>query len=588
MTPLRDTGRPARRLVWPTAASAALALVLAGCASPATPAGSDVPAETPEPQTSAVDTTLDGFSTSADVLAGNQQPHDDDTVASDDLPSDAVTIDLDGPSVPLDAAGVEIDTDAVTITAAGTYVLRGDLEGQVIVAAPDDATVTVVLDGADITHAAGAALDVRSADEAVIVLAAGSSNSLSDAAVYAEDADANAALFSATDLTITGTGSLSVDGNGNDGIASKDGLVIQSGDITVDAADDGIRGKDYLVIRDGDISVTAGGDGLKSDNEEDAERGYIHIAGGDLEVTAGADGIDAITDVVQTGGSASVRAGGGSTSDPESGAKGVVAGTIVVLESGTIAVDAADDAVNTDAYLHLAGADATLASGDDGAHAELQLVISDGEVTVASSVEGIEGGQITVEGGTVSLTASDDAVNVSEPDAGTAELTLVITGGDLVVDAGGDGLDANGPVQISGGTVVVHGPTAEGNGAIDADGGVTISGGVLYALGTAGMAQAPTADSPQASVQFATNGSIPAGTVLTVVSASGEEVGTVTAAKQAQSLVFSAPAVVDGETYTLTAGETTVATAVAGQQNSGGMGGMGGPGGPGVPVPPRG
>jgi hypothetical protein len=69
-------------------------------------------------------------------------------------------------------------------------------------------------------------------------------------------------------------------GNYNDGIASKDGLVIESGALTVNAVDDGVRGKDYLVIQDGALAVTAGGDGLKADNEEDATLGYIADRGG--------------------------------------------------------------------------------------------------------------------------------------------------------------------------------------------------------------------------------------------------------------------------------------------------------------------
>ncbi|MCR2824861.1 carbohydrate-binding domain-containing protein [Microbacterium sp. zg.Y909] len=585
MTPSRDTRRPGGRRLWLAAAPAVLALALAGCGQAASPAASTPEAATPEPQATTVDTTLDGFSTAADVIAGNQQPHDDPEAAK---AADAETIALGGSTARTDAAGVKVDGSTVTVTAAGAYVLEGDLEGQVVVAAPDDAVVTLVLDGADIAHTDGPAIDVQSADEAIVVLAEGSANTLSDAAGYAEDADANAALFSAADLTLTGTGSLTVTGNGNDGIASKDGLVIQSGDISVDAVDDGIRGKDYLVIRDGDIDVTAGGDGLKADNEEDAERGYVHLEGGDIEITADADGIDAFTDVVQTGGTVTVTAGGGASSDPESGAKGIVAGNIVVLESGSATVDAADDAVHSDGYAHLAGSAVTLTTGDDGVHAELQLVVSGGDVTVASSVEGLESGQITVSGGTSAITADDDGLNVSEPDAGTAALTLVISGGDLVIDAQGDGLDANGTAEITGGTTIVHGTTEGGNGAIDVDGGTTVSGGTLFAMGSAGMAQAPSPASPQASVQFAPTAMIPAGTELAVLSSSGEKLGSVTTPKSVQNVVFSAPGLADGDTLTLTADGAVVATAVAGEQNAGGMGGLGGPGGPGGPAGPLG
>jgi uncharacterized protein DUF4353 len=43
------------------------------------------------------------------------------------------------------------------------------------------------------------------------------------------------------DLTIAGTGSLDVNGQYNDGIVSKDGLVLAAGNVTVKAADDGMN-----------------------------------------------------------------------------------------------------------------------------------------------------------------------------------------------------------------------------------------------------------------------------------------------------------------------------------------------------------
>ena len=90
----------------------------------------------------------------------------------------------------------------------------------------------------------------------------------------------NAALFSKEDLTINGTGSLTVTGRYNNGIASKDDLVIVDGSITVNAAHDGIRGKDSISVRGGTITVTAGGDGLKANNDTDADKGWIALDGG--------------------------------------------------------------------------------------------------------------------------------------------------------------------------------------------------------------------------------------------------------------------------------------------------------------------
>ena len=72
--------------------------------------------------------------------------------------------------------------------------------------------------------------------------------------------------YSKDDLTISGNGTLTVNGNYNNGIVSKDDLKITGGNITVTAVNNGIKGKDSVRIKDGNIKVTAGGDGIKTDN----------------------------------------------------------------------------------------------------------------------------------------------------------------------------------------------------------------------------------------------------------------------------------------------------------------------------------
>ena len=211
--------------------------------------------------------------TAQQVLADNKEVHTADAT-SYDAGTEATTITLTGSSATVSGDGsknVTVDGSTVTITAAGTYVLSGSLtDGQVIIKAPD-AHVILVLDGVDIASSSGAAIAATDADEVTVITADGSENTLSDTDSYADDADVNAALYSAADLTLAGTGTLTVKGNGNDGIASTDGLLITSGTITVQAKDDGIRGKDYVVITDGTVTITSGGDGIKADNEKLAD-----------------------------------------------------------------------------------------------------------------------------------------------------------------------------------------------------------------------------------------------------------------------------------------------------------------------------
>jgi hypothetical protein len=169
----------------------------------------------------------------------------------------------------------------VTITSAGTYKISGSLtDGQIIVAA-EGAEVTLILNGVDIHCSSNAPIYVKSAKDTFIVLADNTENSVSDGSTYVfevvgED-EPNAAIFSTSDLKISGEGSLDVYGNYNDGIASKDELKIESGTIIVTSVDDGVRGKDNIVVEDATITINAGGDGLKSDNQEDAAKGFIFI-----------------------------------------------------------------------------------------------------------------------------------------------------------------------------------------------------------------------------------------------------------------------------------------------------------------------
>ncbi|MEU9874863.1 carbohydrate-binding domain-containing protein [Streptomyces phaeochromogenes] len=565
---------------------------LAGCSS-----GSDSDSDSGSTGTSGSAVAVDGGQDAAAVLADNKESHSGDSDAEWEE-SDAVAVQLKGDSASVDGEGATAKGATVTITAGGTYRISGTLsDGQIVVNAPDQ-DVKLVLDGAKISHSSGAAIDVTEADEAVVILADGSENTLGDADSYADDVEANAALHSAADLTVTGDGKLTVRGNGNDGIASTDGLVIASGTIVVDAVDDGIRGKDYLIVEGGSVTVTAGGDGLKADNSEDKDSGYVAVGGGTVKVTAKGDGVDAATDLVATGGTLTVESGGGSGTQPSDDAstKGLKAGVINVLEGGTVAVNASDDAVHSDGAVHVNGAKVTAASGDDGVHAEGDLTVDKGTLKVTSAVEGVEGADISVNGGTVDIRSSDDGINAAggtgTSDAGgggggggfgggpggggggesVGDYKLTVSGGTLVVDSEGDGLDSNGTAEITGGTVVVNGPQQGGNGALDVNGDFGISGGVLLAAGSAGMAVAPSTDSEQGWLSATLDSSVPAGTTLHVVDSDGKVVATYVTSKSIQNVVYSSSAVKSGEEYEIHSGGTKSGTGTGGLAASGTLG----------------
>lgn len=555
--------------------AAALALVAACGSTAATTAG------TTTGTTSA--TATDTGTTTAAVATDNAPDHDDAADHEWDAASE-VAVTLDGDTASSDSGAVVVDGSTVTITAAGTYRLSGSLtDGQVVVQTTDAGIVRLVLDGVEITSSTSSPLVVTEAEEVMVVLADGTTSTLTDAAeyVYADGSDEpNAALFSNADLTIAGDGALVVTGSSNDGIASKDGLVVTGGTITVDAVDDGIRGKDYVVVEGGEITVTAGGDGVKSDNADDATMGYVQVSAGALSVDAGGDGVDAETDVIVAGGSLDVTAGGGHTASvaADASAKGLKGTVSVVVAGGGVRVDAADDALHSNATIDVSGGELTLASGDDGAHADAALTISGGSLTVTDSYEGLESAVIAIADGSVDITASDDGLNAGGGADGSGTTTqqstdtgrggpmggggdqfaddgswIYLHGGTVVVDAGGDGLDSNGSIEMTGGTVVVAGPTEQMNGALDVNGTFSVTGGTLIAVGSAGMAEEPDAGG-QAVLNVRFGSTQGEGTVVQVVSGDGEVVATWTAPKSFQSLVLTSPDLVAGESYEVQVG----------------------------------
>ena len=238
------------------------------------------------------------------------------TDTSDEMGPVDATITL-GNSISVDGTGATVSNNKVTITAGGTYSINGSLsDGQIIVDSPDLNNVYLVLNNVDLTCTNSAPIYVKAAENAIIVLPEGTTNTITDGENYVlQDAtsdEPNSAIFSKDDLTIKGEGSLTVNANYNDGITSKDDLKITGGNITVNSADDGIRGKDSITIKGGNIIVNAQGDGLKSTNTEDTTKGYISIESGTLNITAGCDGIQAESNVTVLDGNITISSGGGS------------------------------------------------------------------------------------------------------------------------------------------------------------------------------------------------------------------------------------------------------------------------------------
>ncbi|MCC6228860.1 MAG: carbohydrate-binding domain-containing protein [Phycisphaerales bacterium] len=605
-------------------------------------------------------------------------------------------INLHGNSISVKGKFVSVSGTVATITAPGTYIVTGSLtDGRIIVDSHGAGRVRIILNGVTISSSVSAPIYVKQSALTEIVLADGSVNVISDPSTYVYDdpvaMEPNAALFSDDALVVSGTGSLSVAAHFNDGIASKDSLIINGGVLNVSAIDDGIRGKDSLIVNNGLMTLNVGGDGLKADNEVDAILGAITITNGDFHITCGGDAISAAKTVDIGGGTFTILAGGGHTVTipTTASAKGIKGVTGVTIGGGTLNIDAADDglhsnanvgvnagaitiatnnstsagygdavhadattsitggtvnitacyegieganiaisnadvhvvssndAITADGSVNIASGTFTLVSGGghtvtipstssakgikglasvtigggtftmdcaddgvhsnnavvinggtmtiatnsstsasygDGLHSDVSLDINGGTITVNPSYEGAEASHITITNGTLRVTSTDDGINAS---GGTSNW-IHINGGYVVVNASGDGIDSNGAITMSGGTVLVNGPTADNNAPLDYDTTFQISGGLLVAAGSAGMAQAPSSSSTQRSIKITYSAAKAAGTMAHIQKTSGgADILTFVPSKQYRSLVVSSPAFTSGLSCQLYRGGTS-------------------------------
>ena len=400
--------------------------------------------------------------------------------------------------------GYEIDGTDVSITAAGTYVFSGDCDNGSITVKKGVTGVTIVLNGLTLTNDDSAAITLNKTAEASLIAAAGTTNTVADTE-GSSDENAAVKVKSGASLSISGTGTLTVDGNAKNGIKGAADAVITVAEVklNINAADDGLSCDDELNITGGTLSITAGGDAVKAspdtgdtENQDTTSLGNVTISGGTLTLNATEDGIQADGDLTISGGTFHVKTNGGHTTaltDDSASCKGFKAGGALTVTGGTVNVDSADDALHASTDVTISGGTLTLATGDDGVHADGDLVIgtkgasstSTPRINITASYEGLEGTTVTVYSGDIDVAASDDGVNAASSTLGehSDKYAISIAGGDLYIDAGSDGLDSNNDINITGGKVEVYGADAMMDAAIDYDGTFTLSGGTLFGAG---------------------------------------------------------------------------------------------------------
>ena len=467
------------------------------------------------------------------------------------------TIDLANPTA---TDGVSVENGTITITSGGTYRLSGEYSGQVKIEAAKTDTVRLVLDNAKITNSTGAAINVVSAAEAIIYTAAGTTNTVADEANYTAtgDDDPDAAIYSTANLTLTGEGSLSVEGAYEEGIHTTGGLVIASGTLEVNAANTGIKGKDYVDITGGIVNVTAAQDGIKSTNTDDESLGFTRLSAGSVTVSAGDDGFKAPHTLEISGGTLNI----------EKSNEGIEAQYINILD-GDVTVNSTDDGINASLKDSSSDTSSDTTSGTAAAGQQTQQN-QNGQVQQAPAGGG------AAPGGSQGSTGQNQ--NMPQPPAdgampggggGTFEVVdaaINISGGTVTVNAEGDGIDSNGTATFSGGTVTVNGPVAGGNNALDSNGDLLLNGGTVTAGSTADMFEAPSSASTSGYLKITDSSALTQGSTVQVTDSSGTVVANYKITTSGVQLVLvSNKNIVKGQSYTVsvTSGSVDAASTTA-------------------------
>lgn len=408
----------------------------------------------------------------------------DGTTATCDKTIDNVTVTIDGADVTINS----LTDEKVSYTISGTTT-DGSLKIY------SSKKFQLVLNGVNITNPTAAAINIQSSKRTYVVLADGTTNTLTDGSSYTDVTDGEdmkACFFSEGQLCFSGSGKLNVYANCKAGIRSDDYVMIRPNtNIYVKAtAGNGIKGNDALYIYGGVINVEASALAAKALSTD----GHMVISGGrttavttgnatveDNELT-GSAGIKADSTLTITGGELYVKSTG-------NGGKGISTDMQTYIKGGTVRVITTG---KTFSY----GSDDSKAKG---IKADGDIIISGGDVMVRTEggegSEGIESkGEMTIEDGQVQVKTYDDALN--------SKGNLYLNGGYvLAVASNNDAIDANKNLYINGGNIIALGGGAPENPLDAAEGySIYVNGGNVIGMG--GSTAQTASSSKQASIAY--------------------------------------------------------------------------------------
>lgn len=347
-----------------------------------------------------------GSAVTTEVTSSTTSAVEDSVIDTSELFSDR---DLEQSVDRASATQINLESDKdVTLNTQGIYILSGEVKNvTIVVDAPEDAKIQIVLDGVSITNEDSPAIYVKAADKVFVTSTDSSKNYMEVSGTYVADGDTNldAVIFSEADITLNGTGTLQIVSTNGNGISSKDDLKITGGVYNINSSGDAIEANDAILINDGDITIDSGKDALHSENDEDTSLGYIYIENGTLNITAADDAIC---------GNSSVQ-----------------------IDGGTINIETCEEGIEAN-NIKINGGEITLYAKNDGINATPKV-----NDNVA----------IEVNGGTINVTMGS-----GDTDAFDSNGDIYINGGTIVIEAT-SAFDYDGTAELNGGNVTVNGET---------------------------------------------------------------------------------------------------------------------------------
>lgn len=542
-----------------------------------------------------------------------------------------------------DGISVSGSDELYEIKTAGVYVLSGEFKAGVVVSVDDKESVRLVLNGATIENSDGIALsNTNKKSTLTITLKDGTNNTIVNSgdgenAIHVKgtlniNGSGNLSVTSNSKSAIkVSKGFAMIDANvtlsaQNHGLsarfveihnstlnitsASKDGVNAEcDDDTTAFTYDEG-----YVILKDVNYTCSVDGDGIQADT-------FCKIDGGNIDITTNGNFVKFGSDSAQeldlksddfryvyekgdyrkvasddryvksqayalAQSCKGIKVGEIKYDDETTGEEVAVTDggyLIVIGGENKITINSADDAIHTNSGdVLIENGDIEIKTYDDGITSDGLTEVRGGSISVLKSYEGIEGGCVKISGGNITLISGDDGINAASDDVSVKEY-IEISGGTIKVIADGDGVDSNGSILITGGGLVVYGPTSGMDAALDADSGIIIQGGTVWACSTLGMVETPSTNSTQHVVSYAQKDTLQEGSVFVLKDSDGQELLNIDILKDCQSIIFSTESLKKNGTYTIYCNDTLMATftvndtitTIGTAQNAGPGGGFG-------------